>query len=89
MHNFLCPGHPNLVGILNVNCCVYPDRSNKPRMLVCSHEMVGTCIFHCRDDGGGEDGMDMTIIFASRVGNGVIDCPDGLDERATVTGMPR
>jgi len=61
------------VAVLNDNYCDCTDGSDEPATSACSHLLVQIAVFECADG--------KKRIFASRVGDGVRDCPDGSDER--------
>jgi hypothetical protein len=52
--------------------CDCSDGSDEPNTSACSFRTVQTKTFSCNDGSG--------HIFASRVGDGVLDCEDGSDE---------
>jgi hypothetical protein len=68
--NFACPG--GSLGILNDDYCDCSDGSDEPQTSACSHITIQQGTFHCTDG--------TSLIFASRVNDGVRDCPDGSDE---------
>ena len=62
------------IGFANDHYCdCLGDGSDEPKTSACSHVTVGKKTFHCGGDGD-------VWIFASRVGDGIPDCPDGSDE---------
>jgi hypothetical protein len=60
-------------GFLNDDYCDCLDGSDEPRTSACSHLRVQSSNFDCGDG--------ILFIFASRVHDGIIDCPNGSDER--------
>ena len=64
-------------GVLNDNYCDCPDGIDEVSTSACSHLLVSRAVFRC------EEGANATIIYASRVGDGIVDCPNGSDERAS------
>ena len=70
----VCTSHPQIKGLLNDDYCDCPDGSDETLTSACSHITVGKRTFACNDE-------DKTMIFASRVGDGIIDCPDESDEK--------
>ena len=66
-----CPGGSK--GIINDDYCDCSDGSDEPGTSGCSHILVQTNTFACRDG--------RTFIYPSRVKDGIEDCPDGSDER--------
>jgi len=62
-------------GYVDDNYCDCSDGSDEPNTSACSNLLVQKETFHCRDGSG--------MIYASRVADGIKDCPDGSDERPT------
>ena len=58
-------------GWLDDNYCDCDDGRDEPHTSACSNILVQKKSFHCKDG---------TIIYASRVNDGVGDCPDQTDE---------
>ena len=77
-YDFECRNDPSKRGVLNDNYCDCEDGSDEPGTSACSGLLVGERIFRCRDEAD-------TRIFASRVGDGRVDCPNGADERTRLT----
>ena len=73
VYDFKCRNDPSRRGVLNDNYCDCEDGSDEPGTSACSGLLVGERIFRCRDEAD-------TRIFASRVGDGRVDCPNGADE---------
>eukprot|EP00558_Chaetoceros_sp_UNC1202_P003471 CAMPEP_0197249114 /NCGR_PEP_ID=MMETSP1429-20130617/45087_1 /TAXON_ID=49237 /ORGANISM="Chaetoceros sp., Strain UNC1202" /LENGTH=100 /DNA_ID=CAMNT_0042710547 /DNA_START=1 /DNA_END=303 /DNA_ORIENTATION=- len=61
------------IGVVNDDYCDCLNGEDELDTSACSNVLVQTTSFKC-DDGTG-------LIFASRVHDGVHDCPDGSDER--------
>jgi hypothetical protein len=62
-------------GYLDDDYCDCSDGRDEPNTSACSDRTVGKAVFHCR----GDDNPPI-IIMASRVLDGIKDCPDGSDE---------
>jgi Glucosidase II beta subunit-like len=74
-----CPN--GKMGYLNDDYCDCLDGSDEPSTSACSNRLVQRPTFKCK--GGGariSSNTNTTTIFASRVGDGIRDCPDGSDE---------
>lgn len=61
------------VGFLNDDYCDCPEGEDETMTSACSHLQVQHALFACKSD-------PATVIFTSRVKDGVRDCPDGSDE---------
>lgn len=68
-------------GVFNDDYCDCADGSDEPGTSACSRVLVQQPTFHCKDGS--------FLIFASRVSDGVIDCPDGSDELVVPSVSPR
>lgn len=74
-------------GYVDDDYCDCSDGSDEPNTSACSYLTVGKAVFHCRssrDENGTNTGTSQppphTIILASRVLDGIRDCPDNSDE---------
>ena len=73
VYDFKCRNDPSKRGLLNDNYCDCEDGSDEPGTSACSGLLVGERVFRCQDEAD-------TRVFASRVGDGRVDCPNGADE---------
>lgn len=73
VYDFECRNDPSKRGLLNDNYCDCEDGSDEPGTSACSSLLVGERVFRCQDEAD-------TRVFASRVGDGRVDCPNGADE---------
>lgn len=72
------------VGFVNDHYCdCADDGRDEPLTSACSHQLVQQKTFSCGSANGGGSNPPL-VIYASRVGDGVPDCPDGSDERDIV-----
>lgn len=82
------------IGFENDNYCDCPDGKDETKTSACSHLLVGRPMFVCGTTtstttssgvvvqaGPSSSGVSPVSIFASRVGDGIVDCPDGSDEK--------
>jgi hypothetical protein len=86
--SFQCPD--GKMGYLNDDYCDCMDGSDEPNTSACSNRLVQRPTFPCKSNGVGgaaaaannatTSAATPLLIFASRVGDGIRDCPDGSDE---------
>merc|ERR1712194_86873 len=83
VYTFICKQHPDTRGVLNDDYCDCPDGSDEPHTSACSHLLVGKQVFPCYNTAfkRSEDyfAREGQVLFASSVGDGIVDCPDGTD----------
>jgi hypothetical protein len=64
-------------GILNDDYCDCHDGRDEPNTAACSHILIHKASFRCKDGS--------SLLFPSRVGDGIKDCPDGSDELLSIS----
>jgi hypothetical protein len=74
------------IGFENDDYCDCPDGRDETKTSACSHLLVDRPVFVCGAAAAGGTGTasgpaSPVTIFASRVGDGIVDCPDGSDEK--------
>lgn len=71
---FLCNDQSSVFALLNDDYCDCIDGSDEPLTSACSMILVSKHMFPCPGSARG------TVLFPSRVHDGVTDCSDGADE---------